>query len=204
MQRLIHDNINTPEEYARIFDERAKKEPDWADVRRWDKLLSKYNGGTLIDLGCLDSPIPVIAKERFPDSVIVGFDFSMDVIKKRSMEHVGINWYCGDVTDTKLDQRFDYAVLGEVIEHLEYPYEATHEAARILRPGGILALSTPLNEAIEPGAVDGHRHLWSFDEADIRNMLEPFGTVEIEILRSQQEPEYRYSFPVMVAFLTKK
>jgi SAM-dependent methyltransferase len=43
------------------------------------------------------------------------------------------------------DQSFDAVVLGEVLEHIEDDRSALAEAARVLRPEGVLALSVPAN-----------------------------------------------------------
>jgi SAM-dependent methyltransferase len=43
------------------------------------------------------------------------------------------------------DESFDGAVLGEVLEHIEEDVKALAEVARVLRPGGVLALSVPAN-----------------------------------------------------------
>jgi SAM-dependent methyltransferase len=50
------------------------------------------------------------------------------------------------VTDLPFaDSTFDGAVLGEVLEHVEEDGKALAEIARVLRPGGVLALSVPAN-----------------------------------------------------------
>jgi SAM-dependent methyltransferase len=50
------------------------------------------------------------------------------------------------VTDLPFaDASFDGAVLGEVLEHVEEDRRALAEIARVLRPGGVLALSVPAN-----------------------------------------------------------
>ena len=43
------------------------------------------------------------------------------------------------------DAAFDAAVLGEVLEHVEDDHGALAEVARVLKPGGVLALSVPAN-----------------------------------------------------------
>ena len=110
-----------------------------------------------------------------------------------------------DVYKTKYpDNYFGYAVAGEILEHLEHPKEFIKEAMRILHPGGILALSTPKEEAIEPGAVDRERHLWSFSTGDIQSLLEPYGSVIIETLGSKYFPIYQYAWPTIISFCKKK
>jgi SAM-dependent methyltransferase len=60
----------------------------------------------------------------------------------------------GDVLEADLtslpfeDERFDAAVLGEVLEHIVNDREALAEVARVLRPQGVLALSVPANRKL--------------------------------------------------------
>ncbi len=46
------------------------------------------------------------------------------------------------------DATFDAAVLGEVLEHVDDDRGALTELARVLRPGGVLAVSVPANPAL--------------------------------------------------------
>ena len=46
------------------------------------------------------------------------------------------------------DASFDGAVLGEVLEHVEDDAAALVEVARVLRPGGVVALSVPANPSL--------------------------------------------------------
>jgi SAM-dependent methyltransferase len=51
-----------------------------------------------------------------------------------------------DLTALPFDNAsFDAAVLGEVLEHIEDDRGALEEVARVLRPGGVLAVSVPAN-----------------------------------------------------------
>ena len=67
-----------------------------------------------------------------------------------------------DMTDLPFaDDTFDAVVAGEVIEHIENDGLALSEAARVLRPGGVLALSVPAH----PGVVRRERPLGRTREA---------------------------------------
>lgn len=60
-------------------------------------------------------------------------------------------------------ESFDAVVLAEVLEHLESDVAALREAARVLRPGGVLAVSVPADRG-RPGPSDewaGHRRRYT-------------------------------------------
>ena len=198
MRRLIQENKNGPEEYNRIFKETKL---DWFDRKRWKWLLKRWKGGNLIDMGCLWSEAPINALYRFPDASVWGLDQANEAIKAMAERYPEIKYVQSDVYDTQFpDKIFDYAVAGELIEHLERPQDFIKEAYRILKIGGILALSTPLEEAREIGAVDKERHIWSYSKEDIKELLSDFKQVKIKIIGSRFFPWYKYAFDTMIVF----
>ena len=195
---------NSPREYDRIFVERAKKDPNWQDVRRWQFLIRYFKKGMLLDVGCLDSQIADLIKDY---GTYVGMDLAEDAIRKMNDKYgwEKAEFFVGDLyeTGTKSDI-FNYVVLGETLEHLERPADAVKEAFRVLEPNGILAISVPLEEAIEPGACDKDRHLWSFIKEDIKNLVKPYSSkFKFKVLRSQYFPKYRYCWPQLICWATK-
>ena len=200
MKKLIQINNNTPQEFNRIFRE---KKSDWFDEKRWKKLLKYWNGGRLIDLGCLWSKVPLYALYAQPDASVWGLDQANEAIEALQKKYPEINYVVDDVYDTQFpDKAFDYVVAGELIEHLSEPEKFIKEAHRILDDGGILALSTPLEEEKEIEAVDKD-HLYSFDKQDILDLMRDFQKVELKILGSQYFPRYKYAWKNILAFGTK-
>jgi hypothetical protein len=63
MKRLIENNINTPEEYDRIYSLRSQFPADSQDIKRWKRIMKYYKGGSVVDLGCLDSRIPSLIED---------------------------------------------------------------------------------------------------------------------------------------------
>ena len=205
MKRLNQQNLNTAEEYNKIFKDRANQGISQQDLRRWQLLLRYYKGGKILDIGCLDSRIPFIVKISHSNAEIWGIDIANEALKKMKEKYGFVNYELRDLYDTKFeDKYFDYVVMGEILEHLEEPEKGIKEAMRILKNGGTLALSTPLNEIREKGAVDAEHHLWSFDIQDILKMLKPYSSIRIKTMGSEYLPKYIYHFPIILAYCKKK
>jgi SAM-dependent methyltransferase len=177
MKRLAIKNKNTPTSYIR-------KPLDWFDEKRLEKLGMFFRGGRVLDLGSYNFVLKYHLG-LLPKDPITTIDWVPEVLPYE-------------------DNIFDYVVMGQLLEHLEDPSKYLKEAMRVLKVGGILALSVPLNET-EAGEVDGEgHHLWSFSEQDIIDLIKPYGPYEIEILKSQFIPEYKYRFPHIIGFVKKQ
>ena len=205
MKRLIEGmGENSASEYDRIFALRDLKGVDEHDLKRWKRLIKFYKGGRFVDLGCLDSLAPVIVKEQYPREEVWGIDVAEGAIAEMVRRYPFVYYQVGDVYDTKFpDNYFSYAVSGEVIEHLDDPERFFAETFRILKRGGTLALSTPLGEEHEVGAVDGERHVWSYEVADMDRLLGKYGKVTTRITGSDYFPVYKYRWPTLYAYVRK-
>ena len=197
--------LNSSLEFEKQFNERQKMSSNWMDMYRWEELVKSFKGGKLIDLGCLDSLVPIMAKTSFPNSEVWGLDQATEAIKKLAEVEPRINYVVGDVHKTGFPHEyFDYAVAGELIEHLEKPEEFFKEAFRILKSGGKLALTTPYKET-EAGEVDQFRHLWSFTPSDIRTLARPYMKgAKTKIIPTWLERRMKYHHPYILAIITKR
>ena len=159
MEKLTEQNIkNDPVEFDKIYFSRKKTGPDEFDIKRWKKLLKYFRGARLLDMGCLDSMIIPFAQKRVPTAELWGIDLAEDAVADMRRTYPYARFEVMDACKTKYPaDYFSYIVLGEVIEHLEFPDQVIREAMRILKPGGILTISTPKEEILEIGAVDKER-----------------------------------------------
>jgi len=149
--------------------------------RHW--LLPKYfQGGVYVDVGCFDSIMPVILSERFPDSEVWALDYAEKIIEFLKPRFPKVHYKTHDCSKELPfeDESVDYVCAGEFIEHLSEPKIFIAEAFRILKMGGYLAISTPLNEEKIGMTVGGPMHVWSFELQDIKNLL---GTEDVTTVK---------------------
>jgi SAM-dependent methyltransferase len=106
-----------------------------------DLLLSMHPGRHVLNVGAGQGSFTRLLEAR--DFDVVSADVShaaVDVLEERVLGRV----LQADMTRLPLpDCSFDAVVAGEVIEHIQDDRRAIAEAARVLRPGGVLALSVP-------------------------------------------------------------
>lgn len=103
---------------------------------------------------------------------------------------------CKDNKDIIPDGMFDVVLCTEVLEHTLNPFSAIQEIRRILKPAGILLMSTPFDFRIHGPLPD----CWRFTEHGIRALLSEFQTVDITPL----ENENRFLMPIHYTVFAKK
>jgi len=106
-----------------------------------DLLLAAGPGGQVLNIGAGQGSFTRLLEARGFD--VMSADMSpaaVDVLRSKVRDSVLL----ADMTNLPLpDRSFDAVVAGEVIEHIEDDRRALSEAARVLRPGGVLAVSVP-------------------------------------------------------------
>ena len=104
----------------------------------------------------------------------------------------------GDITKYNshiLDSSFDIITCLEVLEHTVNPFNAIEELRRILKHGGYLMVSAPLNWRMHGPIPD----CWRFTEFGWRVLLKDFDIIEINKLESPD----RNLFPIRYNILAK-
>lgn len=79
---------------------------------------------------------------------------------------------------------YDVIVCTEVLEHTRQPWNVTKELHRLLKPGGVLAITTPFNFRIHGPSPD----CWRFTDEGLKVLLAEFVDVRIEAVEDPQRP----------------
>jgi SAM-dependent methyltransferase len=110
-----------------------------------DLFLSASPGPTVLNAGAGQGSFSLrLARIGFEVTSIDDSPAAVDVLRDRLPGSIEL----ADVTAMPFaDESFDAAVLGEVLEHVPDDAGALSEVARVLRPGGVLAVSVPANPA---------------------------------------------------------
>ncbi len=127
-------------------------------------------------------------------------------LSKRFIKNDNVNYILSDIFDfTPQDNdKYDFITMGEVLEHVEKPVELLKKIKSLLKPNGVLFMTTPANAP----AID---HIYLFRNAeDIRQVIYEGGfNIEKEITKFVEDvsPEMAEKLKITLmygAFLTQK
>ncbi len=126
----------------------------WEDITRVDqnprihrkrlkyisKNLRKSSGARLLDVGCsFGIFLKVAAQQGF---IVEGVETSKNAADYASQQGMKVRYGYLEELGLPADY-YDVVTIFEVIEHLKSPYPLLSECRRILKPNGLLVLSTP-------------------------------------------------------------
>jgi ubiquinone/menaquinone biosynthesis C-methylase UbiE len=173
--------------------------------------LELRDGETVLDCGC-GMGFYLMTMGKLRNLNLVGVDGDVGRLDWAERERVPATLTSVDIHDMPFaDNSFDKVLMTEVLEHLADDRAALREVFRILKPGGILALSVPhanypflwdpINKTIEALGLRPIRNagpiagLWSnhwrlYRPAELHNVMTGAG-FQIEALEEQTH----YAFP---------
>jgi SAM-dependent methyltransferase len=142
--------------------------------RSWLEAIARYgSGGRLLDIGCGTGIFCHVARDY--GWVPTGIDEAEDAVAF-ARDRYGLDVRIGSFETLTLDrQEFDLVTMWDVLEHSRDPCRLLESAARSLRPGGLLGLSTP-NQRNIMEAVAGP--LYRISGGRVRGPLQKFYLVE--------------------------
>ena len=138
--------------------------------------------GVIVDAGCGVARWPIYLRQR--GYHVFGLEWSQEACRIAKATDAGLEVVRSDVRATPLKDGSVDAVLSlGVIEHDEQgPMAALHETRRILKPGGILVLAVPYNNALRRVFVN---HLQSYVTRKRRRASWKLGFAEYRFSRRE-------------------
>ena len=170
----------------RALNRMLRNEADMAYRRRARALLDYldlHDGDRVLDCGC-GFGVYLMMMGKLRNLRMVGLDGQLSRLQMARRERVPASLVSGDIHNLPFaDESFDKILMSEVLEHLSDDRRALRELYRILRPGGILAISVP--HADYPFLWDPINTVWT------RLGGEPFRTGPLVGIWSGHERLYR-------------
>lgn len=149
--------------------------------RRLNFLQKFSTPGKLLDVGCAVGFF--IDEARKNGWQVQGLDVSSFAINY-AQEHFHLDAIHGSLTDQDLPEAsYDMVTMWDVIEHVPSPTAYIEQAAKLLRPGGIISLATPDIGSL-PAKITGKRwvgyklseeHVYYFSVQTLTKMLNDAG-----------------------------
>lgn len=107
--------------------------------------IKKYhplNINAILDIGSADGLMLSRIKKEFPSAECIGLEYSEELIKTCEDENIKI--VQGDAQNLPFqNDSFDVVCAAALIEHVENPIKMLEEAFRVLKPDGIIIITTP-------------------------------------------------------------
>lgn len=138
LYRSFYDKDTTPGEFHGMGP---------AEPRLLSTLRHLRPDADVVDLGCHKGEMTLYLR-RSTRGRVVGVDCSSQAIAEARglWPDEGIEWVRSFAEETPFpDSSFDMACVNEVLEHVMDPAAIIKEAERIVRPGGIICISVPLD-----------------------------------------------------------
>lgn len=143
-----------------------------ATEARYELIVEQVAGsGRVLDIGCGDGYL--VGRAAAQSDLVVGIEpeptgaaLARDLLRGWPGCHVAL----GSGSALPLSRHaFDAVTLADVIEHLEDPHACLAEAARVLRPGGKIAVTTP--RRLHDHWWDEANHVVEYSSAELRDLL---------------------------------
>jgi ubiquinone/menaquinone biosynthesis C-methylase UbiE len=144
IDRVLEPEVMDDAAEAREYDAMDHREPNAAFVAR---LVELGASGRMLDLGTGPGHIPLLVCETIPGARVVGVDLAHHMLAIAGRRRAGsphaarLAFRHADVKNLPFeDHSFDAVFSNTIMHHLADPRPFLREAARVVRPGGVLLI----------------------------------------------------------------
>lgn len=173
----------------RIVPGKVTLDRELASRKRYEFAARYVEAKRVLDIGCGEGYGSAMLAEKAAH--VVGTDCSQEVIEYAAAKYPlpNLEFRCMPAENHAFpDESFDFVVCLELIEHVSDYVTVMAEMRRLLKPGGILILSTPNKDVTSPGREkpihEFHAHEFTIPE--LRGLCRKY-FAEVELF-SQENP----------------
>ena len=160
MQSRYETNPNTFERWEEYY-EKLNKERVIEDIINELPELK----GEVLEIGCgMGNTIRELMKTN-PDASFTGIDFSQTAINKAGIG----NFHRMRVEDMEYENKFDWVLCFETLEHVDDPQKALENIKRAVKDDGKIIITVPFPKSNLDRGV--HLHHWTFEESDFKKVF---------------------------------
>lgn len=175
-------------DYDSYYGEENLSVPDFINARL-DEIVADFapyrRGGRLLDVGFGAGALLEAARRA-------GWTAAGVEVSRTACEHVrarGFEVFCGELSEAAYPNgHFDVVTASEVLEHVADPRSLLRDIARVVRPGGLLWMTTPHGRGVSSRAlgvgwsvVSPPEHLQLFSTRSIRALLADAGFRKVRL-----------------------
>jgi ArsR family transcriptional regulator len=156
----------------------------------------------IADLGAGEGTLALMLAQRAQRVIAVDnsgkmVEYGAEVARSHGVEN--LEYRLGDLEELPLEQaEVDVALFHQSLHHALHPQKAIHEAARVLRPGGRIAVVDLLKHGFEE-AREVYADVWlGFSQVELIDLLREAGfrSVDVSIVHREEEAPH---FETLVA-----
>jgi 2-polyprenyl-3-methyl-5-hydroxy-6-metoxy-1,4-benzoquinol methylase len=160
----------------------------------WAENLIKSNlnegifkkGSTLLDVGTNYGQLLFYLARKIPEINFVGlepnkteFEVGYQLFKKRKEPNI-LNWINGTLEELPHEEKYDFIMINEVLEHVAFPGRIIQSALDRLKPNGYILGSVPINCCETGIPLERRCHLTQFTHPSLRRLFGPRIELSIE------------------------
>ena len=158
-----------PPERAPIYSIEAQGNDYIEDMLRYRFACGFVFGKRVLDVGCGTGYGAWLMREEGGAEIVLGLDrFTQSL----STEDGTVQFAAGRVEQLPVaDRQFDVAVSMETVEHLQDPLPYLWEMRRVLREGGLVIVSTPLNNREDRMRPANPHHIREYSQEEFAALM---------------------------------
>ena len=168
----------------------------------------------VLEVGCACGATLLAIRNKNPEARLYGIEFNAQAAALASHFAVVESLDVETLDRPAWHEKFDYIILGDVIEHLREPQRAMKNLALLLKPGGCVLVSTPnvMHFSVfrmmlegrwkyEDAGILDRTHLRFFTRTELLALLREAGLEPQVVFESREETEHDQAFIAQLAAL---